>query len=203
MNKQIFVKWLRINTLCFIGAFIVALLLALLLPDIMRGFIGRWIKLSFTVVPLVLDPTTKKAFFTGIFVQNSISVLVFFIGSVLLAAPILMTISGVFFPLAFVTLIDRGLPFWYTIILIAIESAFFIITATFASTLGTEIFGIKPERKQLFEYWKKDITKLWYWPKQERNWKIVFKENKIEIILFVLIILTLLLFGAWFEVWMR
>ena len=112
-----------------------------------------------------------------------------------------MTISGVFFPLAFVTLIDRGLPFWYTIILIAIESAFFIITATFASTLGTEIFGIKPERKQLFEYWKKDITKLWYWPKQERNWKIVFKENKKELILFTVVILALLLFGAWFEVW--
>lgn len=203
MNKQIFVKWLRINTLCFTGAFIVALLLAWLLPGIMTGFFLKWAKLSLTVVPLVLEPTTKKAFFIGIFVRNSISVLAFFIGSIILAAPILMTISGVFFPLAFVTLINCGLPFWYTIILIAIESSFLIITATFASTLGTEIFGIKPERKQLFEYWKNDITKLWYWPKQERNWKIVFKENKIEIILFVLIILTLLLFGAWFEVWMR
>ena len=201
MSKQIFVKWLKINVLCFVGAFIIALLLALLFPDIMQGFIGRWIKLSFTVVPLVLEPTTKKALFTGIFVRNSISVLVFFIGSVLLAAPILMTIAGVFFPLAFVTLIDCGLPFWYTISLIAIESAFLIITATFASTVGTEIFGIKPERKQLFEHWKKDITTLWYWPKQERNWKIVFKENKKEFILFSVVILALLLFGAWFEVW--
>ena len=138
MSKQIFVKWLKINVLCFVGAFIIALLLALLFPDIMRGFIGRWIKLSFTVVPLVLEPTTKKALFTGIFVRNSISVLVFF---------------------------------------------------------------IKPERKQLFEHWKKDITTLWYWPKQERNWKMVFKENKKELILFSVVILALLLFGAWFEVW--
>ena len=63
MNKQIFVKWLKINVLCFVGAFIIALLLALLFPDIMRGFIGRWIKLSFTVVPLVLEPTKKKSVF--------------------------------------------------------------------------------------------------------------------------------------------
>ena len=43
--------------------------------------------------------------------------------------------------------------------------------------------------------WKKLSTE------QKRNWSVVFKENKEELILFTVVILALLLFGAWFEVW--
>lgn len=47
MNKQIFMKWLKINVLCFVGVFIIVLLLALLFPDIMRGpQIGKVLKIS-------------------------------------------------------------------------------------------------------------------------------------------------------------
>jgi len=37
MNKQIFFKWLKLNVLWFIGAFVVALLLVLLFPATMLG----------------------------------------------------------------------------------------------------------------------------------------------------------------------
>ena len=47
---------------------------------------------------------------------------------------------------------------------------------------------------------------LWHSPvlistEQKRNWSVVFKENKKELILFTVVILALLVFGAWFEVW--
>ena len=42
MNRNIFLKWLKINILFFMGAFIVSLLLALLFPDTMLGFVRSW-----------------------------------------------------------------------------------------------------------------------------------------------------------------
>ena len=73
-----------------------------------------------------------------------------------------------------------------------------LLTVTFASALGTEIFDVKPERKGIIVFWKKNWRRLF--PEQKRKWRVVFKENKKELILFIVLILTLLLFGAWFEI---
>ncbi len=122
-----------------------------------------------------------------------------------MGAPIIMAIYGLFHSLvAFLAPLTIGKTYTFCDwILVATEALFSIVSATFASTLGTEIFGVKPEIKQLSEYWKKQLTdwkKPWF-PEQKRNWRIVSKENKKEFILFIIIILALLLFGAWFEVW--
>jgi hypothetical protein len=45
MNKQIFLKWLKINSLCFIGAFIVTFLIVQLFTNIMLEFWGGWASL--------------------------------------------------------------------------------------------------------------------------------------------------------------
>ena len=45
MNEQIFLKWLKINSLCFIGAFIVTFLIVQLFPNAMLGFWGGWASL--------------------------------------------------------------------------------------------------------------------------------------------------------------
>jgi len=45
MDKQIFLKWLKINSVCFVGAFILIFILVQLFPDIMLGFWGGWASL--------------------------------------------------------------------------------------------------------------------------------------------------------------
>jgi hypothetical protein len=56
----------------------------------------------------------------------------------------------------------------------------------------------------LLGWWKKQLTdwkNFWSLPEQKRNWRVVFKENRKEFIIFLTIILVLLLSGALVEVW--
>ena len=206
MNKQIFLKWLKINSLCFIGAFIVTFLIVQLFPNAMLGFWGGWASLiEQTGARGAAEFSPDFNTFIKIFYRNSISVSIVFIVGLFLGAPILMIAYGLFFSLVAALAPLTGVTFtFFDWILIATEALFLIVSATFASTLATEIFGVKPEIKQLLEYWKKQLTDWknpWSFPEQKRNWRIVFKENKKGFVLFILIILALLLFGAWFEVW--
>jgi len=120
-------------------------------------------------------------------------------------APVMMVLYGVFYSLVVSLAPLTGVTFtFFDWILVVIEILFMIISATFASTLATEIFGVKPEIKQFLEWWKKQLTdwkKFWSLPEQKRSWRVVFKENGKEFILFLIIILVLLLFGALVEVW--
>jgi len=72
MNRKIFLKWLKMNILFFMGAFIVALLLALLFPDTMLGFARKWGAYIRAVGPTVLEPTSKEALFVNI-LQKTVS----------------------------------------------------------------------------------------------------------------------------------
>jgi uncharacterized membrane protein YecN with MAPEG domain len=205
MNKQIFLKWLKINSLCLIGAFIVIFILVQLFPDIMLGFWGGWASLiSMTGVKGAAEFSPNFNTFIQIFGRNSISVLIVFFVGLLLVAPIMMVMYGVFYSLVVSLAPLTGVTFtFFDWILVAIELLFFIISATLASTLATEIFGVKPEIKQLLEWWKKQLTdwkNFWSLPEQKRNWRVVFKENKKEFIYVLIIIITLLLLGAWVEV---
>jgi len=199
MNRKIFLKWLKMNILFFMGAFIVALLLALLFPDTMLGFARKWGAYIRAVGPTVLEPTSKEALFVNILTKNSFMTILYFLASLLFFAPLLAMIGGTFYSLGLMSAIGRGVvPFWHSPILITIEVSFILLTITFASALGTEIFGVKPERDEIMDFWKKNWKRLF--PEQKRNWRVVFKENKNELILFTVIILALLLFGAWFEI---
>ena len=205
MNKQVFLKWFKINSLFFIGTFIIIFLLVQLFPNIMLGFWARWASLiEMTGAKGAAEFTPDFNTFIRIFCRNSISIPIDFFAGLFLGAPIIMIIYGLFYSIvAFLALLTIGTTFTvFDWILVATEAFVAIISATFASTLGTEILGVKPERKQWLAYWKKQLTD-WKkpWPEQKRNWRIVFKENKKEFVLFIIIILALLLFGAWFEVW--
>ncbi|GAI22510.1 unnamed protein product [marine sediment metagenome] len=94
--------------------------------------------------------------------RNSVSIIIVFITALFLQAPILMVVFGSFYSLiAFLAPLTIGKTFaLFDWILIATEALFFIVTATFASTLATEVFGVKPEKKQILEYWKKNWKKL-------------------------------------------
>ena len=199
MNRKIFLKWLKINILFFMGAFIVALLLALLFPDTMLGFVRKWGAYSRTVGPTVLEPTSKEALFVNILTKNSFMTILYFLASLFFFAPLLAIIGGTFYSLGLMSAIGRGVvPFWHSPILITIEVSFILLTITFASALGTEIFGVKPGRNEIMDFWRKNWKRLF--PEQKRNWRVVFKENKRELILFTVVILAFLLFGALFEV---
>ncbi len=206
MNKQIFLKWLKINSLCLVGAFIVIFLLVQLFPNVMLGLWGGWASLiSMTGVKGAAEFTPNFNTFIQIFVRNSIAVFVVFSVSLLLVAPFVMVINGAYYSLVVFLAPLTGITFsFFDWILVVIEILFMIISATFASTLATEIFGVKPEIKQFLEWWEKQLTdwkKFWSLPEQKRNWRVVFKENRKEFILFLIIILVLLLFGALVEVW--
>jgi hypothetical protein len=206
MNKQIFLKWLKINSLCLVGAFIVIFLLVQLFPNVMLGLWGGWASLiSMTGVKGAAEFTPNFNTFIQIFVRNSIAVFVVFFVSLLLVAPFVMVINGAYYSLVVFLAPLTGITFsFFDWILVVIEILFMIISATFASTLATEIFGVKPEIKQFLGWWKKQLTdwkKFWSLPEQKRNWRVVFKENKKEFILFLIVILVLLLFGALVEVW--
>jgi hypothetical protein len=199
MNRKIFLKWLKNNILFFMGAFIIALFLALLFPDTMLGFVRRWGAYIRTVGPTVLEPTSKEALFVNILTRNSFMTILYFLASLLFFAPLLAIIGGTFYSLGLMSAIERGVvPLWHSPVLITIEVSFILLTITFASALGAEIFGVKPERDEIMDFWKKNWKRLF--PEQKRNWRVVFKEKKNELILFIVMILALLLFGAWFEV---
>lgn len=181
------------------GAFIVALLLASLFPDTMLGFVRKWGAYIRTVGPTALEPTSKEALFVNILTKNGFMTILYFLASLLFFAPLLAIIGGTFYSLGLMSAIERGVvPFWHSPILITIEVSFILLTITFASALGTEIFGVKPGRIEIMDFWKKNWKRLF--PEQKRNLRVVFKENKKELILFIVIILALLLFGALFEV---
>jgi len=206
MNKQIFLKWLKINSLCLVGAFIFIFILVQLFPDIMLRLWGGWASLiSMTGVKgaAVFSPNFNT--FIQIFGRNSISVFVVFFIGLLLVAPFMMVLNGVYYSLVVSLAPLTGVTFtFFDWILVTIEILFMIISATFASTLATEIFGVKPEIKQFLGWWKKQLTdwkNFWALPEQKRNWRVVFKENIKEFIFFLIVTLVLLLFGALVEVW--
>ena len=206
MNKQIFLKWLKINSLCLIGAFIAIFILVQLLPNIMLGFWGGWTSLiSMTGVKGAAEFSPNFNTFIQIFGRNSISVFVVFSTGLLLVAPVMMVLYGLFYSLVVSLAPLTGVTFaFFDWILVVIEILFMIISATFASTLATEILGVKPEIKQFLTWWKMQLTNwknFWSLPEQKRNWRVVFKENKKEFIFFLILILVLLLFGALVEVW--
>jgi|GEM_PF-5434817 len=199
MNKEIFLRWLRINILFFVGAFVVSLFLGFLFPDVLLGFVRGWGARSIGVSSALLgNAASKDALFIKIFAWNGLMTVIFFMASLFLLAPLVAVIMGVFYSLGLMSAIERcAVPFWHSPILIAIEASFIILSITFASTLATEIFGVKPERKEIMDFWKKNWKRLF--PEQKRSWRVVLTENKKELILFIVTISALLLFGAWFE----
>ncbi len=206
MNKPIFLKWLKINSLCLVGAYIVIFILVQLFSDIMLRFWGGWASLiSMTGVKGAAEFSPNFNTFIRIFGRNSISVFVVFFVGLLLMAPVVMVMYGVFYSLVVSLAPLTGITFtFFDWLLVAIEVLFMIITATFASTLATEIFGVRPEIKQFLEWWKEQLTdwkRFWSLPEQKRNWRVVFKENRKESIRFLITILVLLLSGALVEVW--
>lgn len=205
MNKQIFLKWLEINSLCLIGAFIVIFLLVQVFPNVMLGLWGGWASLiSMTGVKGAAEFSPNFNTFIRIFIRNGISVSIVFFTGLLLVAPLMMVLYGVFYSLVVSLAPLTGVTFtFFDWILVAIEILFMIISATFASTLATEIFGVKPQIKQFLGWWKKQLTwkEFWSLPQQKRSWRVVFKEVRKEFILFLVIILVLLLSGALVEVW--
>jgi uncharacterized membrane protein YecN with MAPEG domain len=172
----------------------------------MLGFWGGWASLieqTGTKGAAEFSPDVNT--FSSILCRNSISVSIVFIVGLLLAAPILMIVYGLFYSLVASLAALTGVTFtFFDWILVATEALFFIVSATFASTLASEIFGVKPEINQFFEFWKEQLTdwkNFWSFPEQKRNWRIVFRENRKELVLIFVILLVLLLFGAWVEVY--
>jgi len=205
MNREVFLKWVRINILFFVGAFVVALFLTLLFPDTLLGFVRSWGARSRLVSSTLFgEAASKHVLFFRIFAWNGLVLVLCFVASLFLLAPLVSVIMGAFHSLGLMSAIDHFIkgeiwyPLWSSPVLISVEASFILLAITFAAALATEIFGAKPEGKDIMVFWRKNWKKLV--PAQKKKWRIVFNENKKELILLIIILLALLLFGAWFEV---
>jgi len=185
--------------------FLTGSLLIKLFPHPMLGLLDRWVSLiELTGAKRMAELPSRISAFTHIVTRNSLSVLIAFVVGILLLAPPVMLLWGLFYSLvAFavpsITGSPRPLNFW---ILITFEALFLITPAIYTSALASEIFGIKPEKGPLLDHWKRELkTLLTYFPERKRDWREVFDENRKESIFFIVMAASLLLLGAWFEVW--
>ena len=146
MDGRIFLGWLKINISVFIAAFIISLLLAFLFPDTMSGFVRGWGAYSRTAGPIVLEQTSKGDLFINILAKNSFNTILYFIASLLFLAPLITTMIGIFYSLGLMSAVDHFMkgeiwyPLWSSPVLISIEVSFILLTITFASALGAEIW---------------------------------------------------------------
>ncbi|MDY6930469.1 MAG: hypothetical protein SVJ22_00930 [Halobacteriota archaeon] len=204
MKRELFFGWLKINILSFAIASVLCLFFVLLFPDAMLGFVRSWGAYGNRISPTVLEPTSKAGLFVNILTRNSLMTFLHFIASLLLLSPLIAIMAGIFYSLGLVSAIDHFInkeiwyPLWHSPVLISIEVSFILLNISFASALGSEIFGATPKRKELVDFFKSNWNRLF--PKQRRDWKVVFTESKREIRLFIAVVLALLLFGAFFEV---
>ena len=199
MNKNIFLKWLKINTLFFVGTFIVGLVLALLFPDHMLGFGRRWGANVIAISRIISEPVSRKGFFVNIVVLNSFTTFIKSLLSLIFLGPLLSVVMGIFYSIGLLSAFERGItPLWHSPVLIFIEVLFSLLAMSFASALGSEIFGVPPGKKEIIDFWKENWKKAI--PEQKKDWKAVFKENRKEIVLFIIIIFVLILVGAWVEI---
>jgi len=199
MDKNAFLKWLKINTLFFVGAFIVGSLLAVLFPDHMLGFGRRWGASVIAISRTISEPVSRKGFFVNIVIFNSFTTFIKSLLSLIFLGPLLSIAMGVFYSIGLISAFERGVtPLWHSPVLIFIEVLFSLLAMSYASALGSEIFGVLPGKKEIIDFWKENWKKAI--PTQKKDWKAVFKENKKEIILFIIMIFVLILVGAWVEI---
>jgi len=198
MNKQLFI-WLKINTSFFIASFIICLLLSFLFPNTMLDFVRSWGAFSRSVGPIVLDPVSSEALFVNIITKNALMTSLYSVASLLFLAPILAIMAGAFYSLGLMSAIDSGvLPIWHSPFLIAIEVSFILLATSTASWIGSEIFGVEANKNKILDFWKKNWKRPI--PEHKTNLKQVFIRNKKKLISFMIIIIALLLLGAWIEV---
>ncbi len=200
MRLSIILKWLRINITFFIPSFLLTWVLILFFPDVMLRLFGKWAVLMQAVGAKSLrDFTSLSNMFTHILTMNSMTVIVYFIIGLFLQSPLVMLFTGVFYSsIAFLSPFTIGRHFnlndW---LLISVESFMLVLGISLSSALGGDLFGVEPNIKSLWKYWKHNWNKLL--PKPVSNWKEMLREWSGTILLTVLIIGALLLFVAWFE----
>ncbi|MDY6958193.1 MAG: hypothetical protein SVK08_03450, partial [Halobacteriota archaeon] len=83
MKREIFLGWLKINTLSFAIASVFSLFFVLLFPDAMLGFVRSWGAYGNRISPTVLEPTSKAGLFVNILTRNGLMTILYFIASLL------------------------------------------------------------------------------------------------------------------------
>jgi len=199
MDSHVFLKWLRINALIFAVSFVIGLILVTLFPEATLGFVREWGARSiFTSSALLGESTTAYALFVNVFTWNGLVTLLFFAASLILLAPLISIIMGLFYSMGFMSSLANSVyPAWYSALLIFIEVLFMLIATSAASAIGSSIFAVNPKRKDIADYWKANWNRLL--PKTKRSSKDVFRENTTFLTTIAVIIMVLLLIGAWLE----
>lgn len=203
VRKRTFFNWLKINVLSFGVAVMLVFLLVRLFPQQMTALAARWRGLILATHPGLEHPSkyeTAIAAFGGMLLYNLVAILINYFAGLILLSPVLSFVYGAFYSVFVFTafLIQGALSSVGGIILGCIEITYLMITASFASTLGTEIFGIEPQLKRyLSEAWKEEFHRP---PKPVRGWQEVHRERRNSLMAFGIVVGALLILGAWFEV---
>ncbi|RLI30249.1 hypothetical protein DRO53_03105 [Candidatus Bathyarchaeota archaeon] len=200
MKRGNFTGWLTINLSFFLAAFLAIAILKLLFPAMVFQLWEGWIyiiKLSLggSVSQLFL----KESSFLHILARNSLSVIIVFIGGLSLIAPLIMALCGCFYALNLLCVNWSPKIFPYVALLVLIESAFFLLTASFSSALAGEAFHVKPDYRSLLRYWKR--LKPLKHPEKKPDWRRIFRLNREAFNLYLVAVVGLLLAGGLLEAW--
>ena len=200
MKLNIVLQWLRLNLVFLTPFFLLTWMFISFFPDVVLRVFGKWAVLMQAVGAKNLrDFTSQSDMFTHILRMNSVTALVYFVIGLFLQSPLVMLFTGAFYAsIAFLALYTIGraseVNDW---LLISVELLALILSISLSSALAGDLFGVKPDARNLLNYWKRNWNR--FLPKPVSNWKSVLREWSGTALLVVSIIGALLLFVAWFE----
>jgi len=200
MKSNTIIKWVWLNFICFAPFFLLTWVLIIFFPDVVLRIFGQWAVLMQAVGAKSLsDFTTPSDMFTHILIMNSLTVTIYFVIGIFLQSPLVMMFTGMFYSsIAFLAPSTIGRPFqlndW---LLISIELFTLILSISWASALGGDLFNVAPNFESLLYYWKHNWNQ--FLPKPVADWKLVLHDWSGALVLVIPIIVALLFFVAWFE----
>ena len=198
---RLIVRWSALNTKFFSLAFAGTAFLVLFFPHFMLSILARWASLlEILGARGAAEFSSTFAVFSHVLQRNAIAAAVFFGAGLLLQAPIALLFAGTFYSLiAFLAQHTLGRSFavadW---VLIIAEAAVLVVCASLSTAIAAEVHGVSPSIGEWWRFSKKSWTSLR--TKAPNSWRAVLPAWYPSLAISAIIILSLLLFLAYFEV---
>ena len=198
MNFRSFLGWLSLNLIFFSTAFSLVALIRFLAPWLAFTLWRGWIQLIKLSMGAVSHFFLKETCLLHILLRNSLSVSIVFLGGLSLIAPLIMALCGCFYALNLFCVNWAPQIASYVAAIALIEITFFLLTASFSSTLAGEAFNVKPDLGSLKKYW----LQLKPLKGSKPSWGETFSRNRNALNLYLLAVTGLLLLGGLLEAWL-
>jgi hypothetical protein len=201
-NINLIIRWGRINSAFFLGVFFTVGLLSLLFPLTMLSLFAKWASLLSSFGAKAANQFTSSfQMFVHILQRNAIAALIYFIIGFLLQAPLAMLFSGAFY--AFIVFLAPhaigrafGVFDW---LLITVEVLALVVSTSLSSGFASVLYQVEPTVSDWWRYSKKSWRSLSM--KAPISWRDPLPTWLPILLSGVFVIVGMLLFVAWFEVY--